>query len=64
MRSSPEPSLPQAVQPHHSFLTGEVLQALHHLGGPVLDSSHYVQDSLALGSPELDSALPAWPHQY
>lgn len=66
MRYSPEPPLPQAEQPLRSqpLLTGEVLQALHHLGGPVLDPSQYVQVSLALACPELDSALQAWPHQY
>ena len=36
------------------LLTGEVLQSLHHLGGPLLDSLQYVQVSLVLTSPELE----------
>lgn len=45
------------------LLTEEVLQALDHLGDPMLDSLKYVQDSLVLGSPEVDPELQGWPHQ-
>ncbi|KAK4810889.1 hypothetical protein QYF61_013297 [Mycteria americana] len=48
-----------AKQTHISqpFLIGEMLQPLHHLRGPSLDSLQYVQVSLVLGSPELDTGL-------
>ena len=60
---SPEPSLLQAEQPQlfQPFLTGEMLQSLHHLSGPSLDSLQYVHISLVLGSPALDTVLQVWP---
>jgi len=39
------------------FLIGEMLQSLHHLCGPSLDSLQYVHVSLVLRSPELDTVL-------
>ncbi|KAK4810954.1 hypothetical protein QYF61_013362, partial [Mycteria americana] len=55
----PEPSLLLAKQSQLSqrFLIREVLQSLHHLRGPSLDSLQYVQASPVLGSPELDTGL-------
>lgn len=43
-------------------LTGEVLQTLHLLGGPALDSFQYVPVSLVLGGPELKIVLQVQPH--
>jgi len=40
-----------------------MLQSLHCLGGPLLDSLQYVHDALVLGTPGLDPALQVWPHQ-
>ena len=45
------------------FFIGEVLQHLHHLCGPLLDSLQSVHVSVVLRSPELDTALQVWPHQ-
>lgn len=42
----------------------EMLQSLHQLCDLSLDSLQYVHVSLVLGSPELDSALHMWPHQW
>lgn len=45
------------------FLTGELLQSLHHSVGSSLDSLQYVHISLALRSPTQDTALqvsPVW----
>lgn len=45
------------------FLTGELLQSLHHSVGSSLDSLRYVHISLALRSPIQDTALqvsPVW----
>jgi len=38
-----------------------MLQSLHHLGSPLLDSLQCVCASLVLGSPELDTAPQMWP---
>jgi len=46
------------------FLIGEVLQFLHYHCGPLSYSLQYVWGSFALGSPELDTALKVWLHQY
>ena len=45
----PEPSLLQAEQPHlfQPFLPGEILQPLHHLSGPSLDSLQYTAPYLS-----------------
>ena len=45
------------------FLRGGMLQSLHHLCGPSLDSLQYVHLSPVLGTPALDPALQLWPHQ-
>ena len=62
---TPEPSVLQTGQSQLSqpFLNGEMLQSLHHLHGPSLDSLQYVRVSLVPGSPELDPALQLWPPQ-
>jgi len=44
-------------------MTGEVLQAFHHLDGPLLDSLS-VQVSYVLGGPELASALQVQPYKH
>ena len=46
-----------------SLSSPKMLQSLHHLGGPLLDSLQYVHVSLVLGSPALDTVLQMWPHQ-
>jgi len=46
----------------HYFLAGAMLQSLHHLNGPSLDSLQYVHVSLVPRSPEMDIALQVWPH--
>jgi len=62
---APPAPLLQAKQPQLSQLlfTPEVLQALHHLAGPLLDSLQHVWVSLVLGGPKLDPAHQARPHQ-
>lgn len=56
LKSPTEPPLLQTEQSHLSqpFLIGEVLQSLKHLCGPLLHFFHYVPESLAWGSPELN----------
>jgi len=49
--SSPDSAVPALS------LTGEMLQMMHHLGGPLLDSLQYVHVSPVLGGSELDKAL-------
>lgn len=45
-----------------TFLTGEILQARHHLSGSSLDSQH-VHVTLVLGVPELVPVIQVWSHQ-
>ena len=61
----PEPSLLQGKQSQLSqpFLTGGMLQSLHHLHAALLDSPQYIYVSLLLGIPELPTVLQVWPHQ-
>lgn len=58
----PESPLLQAEQSQLSqpLLTGEVLQVLDQLLGPLLDSFQYIQVSLVLRCPELEAALHIW----
>lgn len=44
------------------FFIGEMLQSLRHLSDSLLDFLQYVHVCLALGGPELDTALQVWPH--
>ena len=53
---SPSPPLFQAPA-LKTLLTGEVLQALYHLGGPILDCFQSVHICLILRSPKMYSAL-------
>jgi len=54
-----EPPVLQAEQSQlsQSFLIEDVLQSLHRLGGLSLNSLQYLQLSLELGDPELDTYL-------
>ncbi|PKU46071.1 gamma-aminobutyric acid receptor subunit alpha-4 isoform x1 [Limosa lapponica baueri] len=63
---SPDPShlLAKQSQLSQPFLVGEMLQSLHHLCGPLLDSSlQYVHVSLVLRSPKLNTVLQLKLHQ-
>ena len=60
-----EPPLLQAEQSSisQSLLKAKMLQCLHHLGGHSLETLQYVQVSLVLENPGLDTGLKLQPHQ-
>jgi len=62
---SAQPSVPQAEQPQlfQPSLTGEVLQPLDHLCGPLLASLQQLHVLLVLGASELDAGLQLGSHQ-